>query len=65
MQKYDKYKKHYQKDQQAIESFDKLHRKKLHDNSIYENEYKSLCDVFNKNLDETRKEWFFLKWTKK
>ena len=35
--KYNKHKKQYRKDQQTIESFDKLHRKSLQDNVIDEN----------------------------
>ena len=34
MQKYNKYKKHYEKDQQALKSFNKIYRKPLQDNVI-------------------------------
>ena len=37
--KYIKYKKQYQKDQQTIKSFDKINRKSLQDNLKNENEY--------------------------
>ena len=46
MQKYNKYKKQYDKNQQTKKSFDKLHRKSLQSNVIDENEYESLCNVF-------------------
>ena len=52
MQKYNKYKKQCDKDQQTIKSFDKLYRKTLQDNIIDKNEYESLCDIFNKYIDE-------------
>ena len=38
--KYNKYKKQYEKDQQTIKSFDKLYRKSLADNVIDKGEYK-------------------------
>ena len=38
MQKYNKYKKQFEKDQQTIESFDKLYKKSLQDNVIDKNE---------------------------
>ena len=37
--KYNKYKKQYERDQQTIKSFDKLFRKSLQDNIIDKNEY--------------------------
>ena len=43
MQKYIKYKKQYQKDQQTINSFNKLHCKGLQDNLFDKNEYEPLC----------------------
>ena len=46
MQKYNKYKKPYDKDQQTIKSFDKLIRKSLRNIAIDENEYESLCKIF-------------------
>ena len=39
MNKYNQYKKHYERDQQAIKSFDKLYRKPLQDNLIDKTEY--------------------------
>ena len=50
--KYNKYKKQLEKDQQTIKCFDKLYRKSLQDNVIDKNEYESLCNIFTKNVDE-------------
>ena len=44
--KYNKYKKQYEKDQLTIKSFDKLYRKSLQDNVIDKNEYERLCNNF-------------------
>ena len=46
--KNNKYKKLYERDQQTIKSFDKLYRKSLQDNIIDKNEYESLCNIFTK-----------------
>ena len=56
--KYDKYKKLYERDQQTIKSFDKLYRKSLQDNIIDKNEYESLCNIFTKYVDENKNESF-------
>ena len=56
--KYNKYKKLYERDQQTIKSFDKLYRKSLQDNVIDKTEYESLCNVFTKYVDENRNESF-------
>ena len=56
--KYIKYKKQYEKDQQTIKSFVKLYRKSLQDNVIDKNEYESLCYIFTKYLDETESDCF-------
>ena len=45
-QKYNNYKKQYEKDQETIKSFDKLYRKSLQDNMIDRSEYESLCSIF-------------------
>ena len=58
MQKYNKYKKLYEKDQQTIKSFDKLYRKSLQDNLIDISEYESLCNISTKCVDETKTESF-------
>ena len=52
--KYNKYKKQYEKDQQTIKSFDKLYRKSLQDNVIVKTEYKTLCNIFTKYVDENK-----------
>ena len=67
-QKYNLYKKQFEKDQQTIKSSDKIYRKNLYrkktyrtqirSNVIDKNEYESLCNNFTKNLDETENESF-------
>ena len=54
MQKYNKYKKQYERDYNTIESFDKLYRKSLQDNVIDKTEYESLCNIFSKYIDENK-----------
>ena len=49
--KYNKYKKQYERDQNTIKSFDKLYRKSLQDNVIDKNEYESLCNIFTKYVE--------------
>ena len=56
--KYNKYKKQYDRDQNTIKSFDKLYRKSLQDNVIDKNEYGSLCNFFTKYVDENKNESF-------
>ena len=56
--KYNKYKKQYEKDQNTIKSFDKLYRKSLQDNVIDKTEYESLCNIFTKYIDENKNEYF-------
>ena len=56
--KYNKYKKQYERDQQTIKSFDKLYRKSLQDNVIDKTEYESLCNVFTKYTNENKNESF-------
>ena len=55
---YNKDKKYYETDQLTIKSFDKLYRKSLQDNIIEKNEYESLCNIFTKNVDENKNEFF-------
>ena len=43
LNKYNKYKKQYERDQNTIKSFDKLYRKSLQDNIIDKTEYENLC----------------------
>ena len=56
--KYNKYKKQYEKDQNSIKSFDKLYRKSLQDNVIDKTEYESLCNIFTKYVDQNKNESF-------
>ena len=56
--KYNKYKKQYERDQNTIKSFDKLYRKSLQDNVIDKNEYESLCNIFTRYVDENKHESF-------
>ena len=56
--KYNKYKKQYERDQNTIKSFDKLYRKSLQDNVIDKNEYDSLCNIFTRYVDENKNESF-------
>ena len=56
--KYNKYKKQYERDQNTIKSFDKLYRKSLKDKVIDKNEYESLCNIFTKYVDENKNESF-------
>ena len=56
--KYKKYKKLYEKDQQTIKSFDNLYRKSSQDNVIEKTEYESLCNISTKFMDENRNESF-------
>ena len=56
--KYNKYKKLYERDQNTIKSIDKLYRKSLQDNIIDKTEYESLCNIFTKYVDENKNESF-------
>ena len=56
--KHNKYKKHYERDQQTIKSFDKLYRKSLQDNIIDKTEYESLCNIFTRYVKENKNESF-------
>ena len=58
--KYNKYKKQYERDQQTTKSFDKLYRKSLQDNVIDKTEYDILCNIFTKYVDENINESFFI-----
>ena len=58
IKKINKYKKLHEKDQQTVKFFDKLYRKSLQDNLIDKSEHESLCNVFDKHLDETKNESF-------
>ena len=56
--KYNKYKKQYERDQKTIKSFDKLYRKSLQDNIIDKTEYENLCNTFTKYINENKNESF-------
>ena len=56
--KYNKYKKQYERDQNTIKTFDKLYRKSLQDNVIDKTEYESLCNIFTRYVDENKNESF-------
>ena len=56
--KYNKYKKQYERDQLTIKSFDKLYRKSLQDNAIDKTEYENLCNIFTRYIDENKNESF-------
>ena len=56
--KYNKYKKQYERDQNTIKSLDKLYRKSLQDNVIDKAEYQSLCNIFTKYVDQNKNESF-------
>ena len=56
--KYNKYKKQYERDQNTIKDFDKLYRKSLQDNVIDKTEYESLCNIFTKYVDQNKNESF-------
>ena len=56
--KYNKYKKLYERDQQTIKSFDNLYRKSLQGSIIDKTEYEILCNVFTKHVVENKIESF-------
>ena len=56
--KYNKYKKLYERDQQTIKSFEKIYRKSLQDNVIDKKECESLCNIFTEYVDENKNETF-------
>ena len=56
--KYNKCKKLYERDQKTIKSFDRLYRKSLQDNVIDKTEYETLCNIFAKYVDENKNESF-------
>ena len=56
--KYNKYKKQYERDQNTIKHFDKLYRKSLQDNVFDKNEHESLCNIFTKYVDQNKNESF-------
>ena len=61
MNRYKKQKKQYETDQHFHKSSDKLYRKSLHGKVIEKIEYESPCNIFTQDLDESKKETFFIK----
>ena len=57
--KYNKYKKQYERDPRTIKSFDKLYRKSTQDNLIDKSEYESLCNIFTKHVDKNKVNLFY------
>ena len=58
--KYNKYKKQYERDQNTIKPFDKLYRTSLQYNITNKTEYESLCNIFTRYVDENKNEPFFI-----
>ena len=56
--KYNKYKKQYERDQNTIKSFDKLNRNSIPDNIFDKAEYENLCNIFTRYVDENKNESF-------
>ena len=50
--KYHKYKKQFERDQQTIESFDNIYRKSSQDIKIDKTKYEILCKIFTKYVDK-------------
>ena len=57
--KYNKYKKQYERDQNTTKPFDKVYRKSLQDNVIDKNEYESLCNIFTEYINEKKTNPFY------
>ena len=58
MNKYNKYKTQYEKDQQTFKSFDKIYGKSLQDNVHDKREYESVCNNFTNYLEGKKYECF-------
>ena len=56
--KYNKYKKQYERDQNTIKSLINYIVKSLQDNVIDKNEYENLCNIFTKYVSENKNESF-------
>ena len=54
--KNNKYKKEYERDQNTTKSFDNFYRKSLQDNVIDKTEYQNLCNNFTKYVGENKNE---------
>ena len=53
------YKKRYEKDQQTIESFDKIYKNYLQDNVTVKIENECICNIFTEYVDRTKNESFY------
>ena len=60
LNKYNNYKKLYDRDQQTIKSFDKFYRKSLQDNVIDKTGYEFLCNIFTEYVGENKNESFLI-----
>ena len=58
--KYNKYKRQYERDQNTIKSFDKLYRKSLQDNIIDKTEDEDQFKIFTKYVDENKNGSFII-----
>ena len=58
LNKYNKYKKQSERDQQTIKTCDKFYGRSLQDKVIDKTEYESLCNIFTKHVDENKNESF-------
>ena len=58
--KYNKYKKQFDRDQQTIKSSDKFYRESLQDKVIDKTEYESLCNIFTEYVDENEMNLFYI-----
>ena len=63
--KYNKYKKLYEREQQTIKSFDKFYRKSLQDNIIDKSEYEGLCSKITEYVEDKSESFFINKSFKK
>ena len=59
LNKYNRNKKQYEKDQKTNQSFDNFYRTSLQDNITDKHEKESLCNSFSIKLDESKIEFFF------
>ena len=56
MEKYNRYKKQYQKDEQTKRSFDRQYKRSLQDFPFDKSQNESLCNIFTRYLDEKKNE---------
>ena len=58
MNKYKKFKKQFEKNQQTFKSFDRFYRRSFQDDVIDKREDESLCKNFTKYVEETKNQSF-------